>query len=418
MIVLPAVVLSVASSFAGAAGEVASRPGRVGVEVTCVDAEATGYGTFQSHNQKVLSNSRGIFMTHIRSRNADYTAQEWRLSRSVDGGRTFATVYQATNATNPPVIETDEGNNVYLVRPDFVDGHAYLYRFLAKDDYARPVVSRIPQGSAGKFCMVYDGPRKQLYYFAHNNTFHIIGLDGTVRHSCDLLRGGEHAVLQYPLLSLGPDGVLYAGWTTQKHGVYLYWDIHCMRSADGGRSWTRLAGEPVALPAVADEGGPAERITLDDEFESHTWLSNMLHTGGKVHFLYLAQTKPTAREHYVRYDAKTGKEDLRIQPEFRGETISLQGLSGFFAADHSKGVGRVYCVSRSDGRIGCLVSGDNGRTWRDHAVTEKAYQSYSIGGCRELTADGYVIGTFTDQVASTADVAGKCPVYFFRIRGR
>ena len=36
------------------------------IELTCVDRQATGYATFQSHNQKVLSNRRGIFMTYIR----------------------------------------------------------------------------------------------------------------------------------------------------------------------------------------------------------------------------------------------------------------------------------------------------------------------------------------------------------------
>ena len=52
------------------------------IELICVDDNATGYGTFQSHNQKVVRNEKGIFMTHIRTRNEAYTAQEWRLSWS------------------------------------------------------------------------------------------------------------------------------------------------------------------------------------------------------------------------------------------------------------------------------------------------------------------------------------------------
>src|SRR5687768_6269868 len=108
------------------------------IELTLVDDHATGYATFQSHNQKVLANSGGVFMTHIRSRNEAYTAQQWRLSRSTDGGRTFTTVHEATHATNPPVIETDEAGNVYLVRPDFADNHSYLYRFSPDDDYREP----------------------------------------------------------------------------------------------------------------------------------------------------------------------------------------------------------------------------------------------------------------------------------------
>src|SRR5688572_33371040 len=86
------------------------------IELTCVDPAATGYGTFQSHNQKVVANRRGIFMTHIRTRNEPYTAQQWRLSWSRDGGRTFETLYEATHATNPAVLETDDAENVYLIR--------------------------------------------------------------------------------------------------------------------------------------------------------------------------------------------------------------------------------------------------------------------------------------------------------------
>ena len=65
----------------------------VNIQLTHVDDVTTGYGTFQSHNQKVLSNRSGIFMSHLRSQNEPYTAQQWRLSRSTDGGRSFATVY-------------------------------------------------------------------------------------------------------------------------------------------------------------------------------------------------------------------------------------------------------------------------------------------------------------------------------------
>src|SRR5215510_353313 len=92
-------------------------PGLTRIELTCVDPAATGYGTFQSHNQKVVSNRRGIFMTHIRTRNEAYTAQQWRLSWSRDGGRNFETLHEATHPTNPPVLETDDADNLYLVRP-------------------------------------------------------------------------------------------------------------------------------------------------------------------------------------------------------------------------------------------------------------------------------------------------------------
>ena len=392
-------------------------PGLTSIDLVCVDAEATGYGTFQSHNQKVVSNRRGVFMTHIRSRNEPYTAQGWRLSWSTNGGANFSTLYAATNATNPPLLESDADDNLYLVRPDFLDGHAYLYRFLAKEDYREPRITRIPNGAAGKYAMVLDARRKQLAYFAHNNTFHLVGLDGEVRGSFDLVAAGKSAVLQYPLVYSGDDGTLHAAWTSQKHGVYLYWDIHYLQSADGGRAWRRMNGTAVQLPVIADEGGPADRITLDDEFEVHTWLSSFLVKDGKAHFLYLAQSKPP-RQHYVRYDLQSGRRELDRQPVFRGEHLSLRGLDGFFATRRASAGATLYCVGRDadQPRLVCLASDDNGATWHDYAVSEPVKSPYAIGGCREETADGWGIGSFTDQQAPTTDPGGGSKVYFLKFR--
>ena len=401
-----------AASMAAAVQEL---PGLTTIRPVLVDPDATGYGTFQSHNQKVVSNRRGIFMTHIRTRNEPYTAQQWRLSRSTDGGQSFTTIYEATHATNPPVLETDQDDNIYLMRVDFVDGNAYLYRFLADNDYRDPIVTTVPGGAAGKYSMACDRERRRLCYFAHNETFHIVSLDGTVLSRTHLIRSGRDACLQYPLLSLDPDGTLHAAWTSQKHGVYLYWDIHYMRSPDGGHRWETLHGAPLELPVVADQGGPSDRITRDDEFEAHTWLSSFMAKDGKVHFVYLAQTDPP-REHYARCDLKTGARDVDIWPEFSGERISLRGLDGFFATRASLPGAPLYCVASAQGRIGCLASDDNGQTWYDYALSEDAYTTYSIGGCRELTADGFVIGSFTDRLASPQDTGGQSHVYFFKVQ--
>jgi len=369
-----ALCLAACGSFAASADEsnpATPAPGLTPIQLVCVDAQATGYGTFQSHNQKVVSNRRGIFMTHLHSRNEAYNAQGWRLSWSTNAGESFMTLFAATNATSPPLLETDAEDNLYLVRPDFSDGHAYLHRFRARENYREPQITRIPNGSAGKFAMVLDARRRQLAYFAHNNTFHIVGLDGVVRSSTNLLIAGKNAALQYPLLSLGEDGTLHVAWTTQKNGnVYLYWDIHYLQSPDGGLTWQRMNGTPVTLPVVADETGPADRITLDDEFECHTWLSNFLVKDGKVHFLYLAQTNPP-RQHYARYDLRSARREVDRQPEFRGETLSLRGLDGFFASTRGKTGALLYCISRdaNQSRLACLASDDSGTTWHDDAVS-------------------------------------------------
>ncbi|MBP8131007.1 MAG: hypothetical protein KA184_15620 [Candidatus Hydrogenedentes bacterium] len=401
----------------GCLGMTAAQAGLAPIELTLVDGEAIGYAVFQSHNQKVVANAHGIFMTHLRTRNEAYTAQTWRLSRSTDGGKTFETVYEATHATNPPVLETDAAGTVYLARPDFEDGNAYLYRFLAEKDFQDPIMTVIPGAAAGKYSMSMDAARGQLYFFAHNNTFNVIGLDGQVRTPVTLLQQGPNACLQYPLLSLAADGALHAAWTTQKHGVYLYWDIHHIVSPDGGQSWRAPGGATLTPPIVADDTGPAPRITSDDEFEAHTWLASFLAKGGKLHFAYMAQTTPP-RMHYARYDSATGAREVFLESQFRGDTLEVLSLDGFFATRDGSPESPLYFVGSFQGRVVCLASTDNGTTWHDHAAADAVYQPYSVGGCRTVTPDGCIIGSFTDQSGNNTIPDRQSRVYFFRIPAR
>jgi hypothetical protein len=403
-------------------------PGLAPLDLVCVDPQATGYATFQSHNQKVVSNARGIFMTHIRSRNEPFTAQTWRLSWSTDGGAAFRTLYEATHATNPPVLETDAQSNLYLVRPDFSDGNAYLYRFRAEDDYAEPQVSVIPRGGAGKFAMAIDLGRGQLYYFAHNSTFHVVGLDGVVRRAVDLLQPGPDAALQYPHLSLDRSGTLYAAWTTQAYGRYLYWDIHWMRSEDGGQTWRALGDEVLEAPITADDSGPADRVTLKDEFEAHTWLASFFVRGRSAHFFYLAQLE-RPRQHYVRYDLDTGLREVDGTAEsgeqvtddtlhgYSGDYLRIRGLDGFMATRSDLPGSTIYLVSHdaTRSRIVCLASDDEGASWYDYAASELVVSPYAIGGARELSADGRILGSFTESLGPSADSGGGARVHFFSI---
>ena len=224
---------------------------------------------------------------------------------------------------------------------------------------------------------------------------------------------GANALPQYPLSFLDPSGVLHAAWTTQKHGVYLYWDIHYMASDDGAQSWRRMDGTPLAIPLPVDDSGPSDRITLDDEFEVHSWLSNLLVKDGKAHFAYAAQTA-TWRQHYVRYDLATAARDVDLNPIFEGKEIRLASLDGFFTSRADLPEAPLYYVSSAGGRLGCLASDDNGETWYDYARSEESFNPYSIGGARELTADGAIVGTFTDyRVTEGRDLS---QVHFFRIQ--
>ena len=178
-----------------------------------------------------------------------------------------------------------------------------------------------------------------------------------------------------------------------------------------------MRGAPVSLPAIADEHGPADRITLDDEFEFHTWLESFLVRSGKAHFLYLAQTK-SPRQHYVRYDLKSAKREVDVQPEFRGGQLAIRSLDGFLATRAKESRSTIYAISHdaNTSRLACLASDDDGNSWHDFAVSQTVTGAYSIGGCREVTRDGYVIGSFTEQMSGTTITNPTSKVYFFKIR--
>lgn len=402
-------------------------PGRV--EVTQVDAPVIHYATFQSHNQKVVEAAGLIFMTHVRSRNEAYTDQIWRLSVRRHGGADFLTIAELSGATNPPVLECDSSGNLYLFRVDFLSGDAFLDRweanqlrsFVDQPEQPRPVAktTRIPGAAAGKYAAMIDPQRDRLYFFSHNNTFHRMKLDGTLLDSRVLLAPGPNGLLQYPHLSLNPQGQLHLAWTTQKHGQYMYRDIHHMFSDDGGDSFYswQPSGEPVSvrmeLPVIADETGPTLRITLDDEFEVHTWLACGLATTKHWHGFYQAQTQPP-RQHYVRYDLKTGQKQIDQFPRVHGTRLSLSGLDGFLTY-HPSDPNRLYLIGNDSGHLACLASDDAGQSWKDYARSEQSFGLYSIGGYRQITDDGSIIGSFTDQKPPDAVTDQKSTVYFFRI---
>lgn len=381
------------------------------IRVTQIDSKVTHYATFQSHNQKVVANRHGYFTTHIRDRDQPYLAQTWRLMRSTDQGISFQTIFERTAATNPPVMETDAEGNIYLIEVDFKSGNASLYKFEAARNFRDPRVTTIPGGAAGKYAMMLDERRHRLFFFSHNNSFHRIHLDGTVAQRTNLLKGGENAILQYPLLALAANGNLHAAWTTQKRGEYMYWDIHHMLTRDSGESWFDLSQTPIAIPAAADDSGPTDQISSPDEFDAHTWLSSFAVLGGKAHFAYMTQTVP-ARENYIRYDLVSGMQDIHLR-ELQGTRVRLMGLSGYFVTDPTDS-NTIYFVGNESGHLACLRSHDNGTTWEDYARSDRSFGLYSIGGFRR-TIDGAIIGTFTNQKQGKNELDFLSDVYFFRI---
>ena len=106
-------------------------------------------------------------------------------------------------------------------------------------------------------------------------------------------------------------------------------------------------------------------------------------------------------------------EEKRLSP-WTGNNISFQSFDGFVAVDPRDPEKQYWTATISDverKKIGVLYTDDGGDTWQDHAVQETAlnYRTYAIGGAREVTSDGYIIGTFTISHSVPARV------YFFKI---
>jgi hypothetical protein len=303
---------------------------------------------------------------------------------------------------------------------------ATFYKFSPDDGYKRPLVRRLPAGSSGgKYAAYYDSLRQQIYYFtfwdAPTPNFYVLALDGQVKHAQALTLPGANARIQYPHLSM--DGsTVYAAWTTYPHsGPFRYWDIHFMKSEDGGFTWKKADGSVLNLPVVADNTGPTDMVNLPDEFDASTWLSSFTYQNGFLHFFYAAFAVPEAgdpsfppRQHYVRFNVATGSRDVDIYPKWGGLNTSVWALDGFFAKRSDSGDPLLYAIARSaDNRIVVLESDDNGVSWIEHAMSDPVtpHGIYSIGGYRRITGDGHIVGAVTRQDPS----GSNHEVAFFRV---
>ena len=94
--------------------------------------------------------------------------------------------------------------------------------------------------------------------------------------------------------------------------------------------------------------------------------------------------------------------------------LSLSGLDGFLTYPPSD-PNRLYLIGNDSGHLACLASDDAGQSWKDYARSEQSFGLYSIGGYRQITDDGSIIGSFTDQKPPDAVTDQKSTVYFFRI---
>ena len=369
----------------------------------CISQVAqTGYvmATFQSHNQKVVSNSNGIFITYDSEASGNET---WHLDRSTDGGQTWSSVYTRTIATRAPAIETDSSNNIYLAHPDYDDGDdpIYFYRFLASSNYTNPSISKFDgHPSDAKHSMAYDASRGYCYFATqYGKILTINASTGALVTSQQVLTTGDNSYPQYQHLAMDSSNNLHLGWTTGS----AYYSIHHVYSTNGGANWYNMgSGSALTTPFKCDDSGPATMISYADETSVSTWLANMLPKGDKVHFCYVAWTTPQ-RIHYMRYDRGTGVREIDTWTDannvWGGDLINLRPYDAFFTTDDiSDPNSPLYAVSNESygaGYISALVSTDNGSTWSDYATTATPIGSYAMGGSRMVTSDGTIIGAYT-----------------------
>jgi hypothetical protein len=172
----------------------------------------------------------------------------------------------------------------------------------------------------------------------------------------------------------------------------------------------------LVVPFASDDGGPADLISLESEFDVTTWLANALPRFGKLHAIYETQSVPR-RYNYVRMNTVRGEIDLRIAPDFGGSSLRLQGLDGGLASQAGNPDASIFCVVRdaNRARLACVRSDDQGASWRDWAVSPDFVSPYAVGTCREISAQDEVLGLFTDAVEPNNDNFGKSKLYFFRI---
>lgn len=138
------------------------------MRISTVDDDATGYGTFQSHNQKVVSTSYGIFMTYVKT--APFAEDEtptWRLLLSQGDGETFQPIWEDTHRTYAPAIEAAANGMLYLVHGDEAANAAHFYRLSPLTEFVPEPLATVDEAYAQKFSVLLDEACGNLYYLAY-----------------------------------------------------------------------------------------------------------------------------------------------------------------------------------------------------------------------------------------------------------
>lgn len=390
-----------------------------------IDSNTVGYSTFQSHNQKVVSNANGVFICYVKTSNVTFTYEEWYLKKTTDGGLTFTSLYNNTSSQSAPCMETDSSNNLYLIVPTSATD-ATFYKFLASD-YTTPSVTTTLVGLAQeKYTMALDETNNKIYFTSNSNKFVVLNMSGTIITSpYTFTQGGIYAVAEYPHLQLDASGTLYCAWTTHG-GSRTYWNISWLKSTDFGVSWKKADGTALTLPIKVDTSGSCDMITRVEEVSYTTFLSSFMYANERLHAVYfMTDSTGATYQEYARINPSTGVVEIRTI-QFLVCSPTQAGTDGFFIKPVVDGTFAspvpIYYITESNRRyLVSAVSADNGNIWKKTKVLDmnpsSGWRVYSVGGFRKLVDGNTAYGVFTIQDLNTPPYYqnGSGKTYFIKL---
>ena len=334
-------------------------------------------------------------------------------TRSTDGGLSFQIAYEEAYGVNPPTLETDEANNLYLIFPTENSNGTRFLKF-APGNYSSPAVNKTTTaaGSAGKFASFYDRTRGLLCHATQWGYFLVFDKSGNLTKSKRVwTTGSTGSGPSYPHLFVDEGGVIHYAMTTHDSADAIpYETIRYLKSTNGGDNWKKMNGTSVSIPVSCDpDSSNSTQINLEDEDTLNTWLGHMHVKNGKAHFMYNTRGVTPVRQHYMRFNATTGVREIDSYTDWGNQwgnpPIQSAEGDGLFASDPDDPAGPLFAVGRyaessTRKRLVGLVSHDNGSTWQNRAITPASGAGdisdgllTNVGGCRTLTPDGKVIGT-------------------------
>jgi hypothetical protein len=158
------------------------------------------YGTFQSNNRLVVSNSAGIFVSYLQKAKTDGDLlNQAVIKRSVDGGKTFGqTILTITDYSKAPCMETDSVGNLYLAYATNNYQDAYVIKLLASEGFTPPHSLKIAGAGAGKFSCAFKESTGVFYLLGWSRLDRVNVPGMTLIDDRQFFADGSSTVPEYP----------------------------------------------------------------------------------------------------------------------------------------------------------------------------------------------------------------------------